>query len=210
MTSQFQPPAYTAEEARTRQTFLALMWSLSYPGRVHTLETSGMDAFHAIADTLLDLETSYFCPDERLSAYLARTGARAHTSERAAYHFYPTLTGDRLAIVETASIGTLLYPDHSALLIIGCRLTASERDTVGAQYIAPLHDHQPSHFQLEGPGVKPNTQQIIAVSGIPSAFWGLRAKANRYPRGWDIYLVDDNRVIGLPRTTKMTLLTHEA
>lgn len=179
-------PAYTPEEANTRQTFLALMWSLSYPGRVYELPAAGMEAFHAVADTLLDLETSYFCPQDELAGYLARSGARALPAADASYHFYPQVTVELLPVIETASIGTLLYPDHSATLLLGC--------TLGAGLV----------FELTGPGISPVGPPTIQVDGLPDAFWELRAKANRYPRGWDVYLIAGNQIIGLPRTTQIT------
>jgi alpha-D-ribose 1-methylphosphonate 5-triphosphate synthase subunit PhnH len=180
-------PVYTPQEALARQTFLALMWSLSYPGRAYELPASGADAFHAIGGSLLDLETSYFTPDNELALYLARTGARSLPPDRAAYHFYPTLDTDMLEFVQQASIGTLIYPDQSATLIFGCRLGLG------------------TTFRLQGPGISPAAVQSLQLNDVPSEIWEMRTKANRYPRGWDVYLVDENRVIGIPRTTQMTV-----
>jgi alpha-D-ribose 1-methylphosphonate 5-triphosphate synthase subunit PhnH len=178
-------PVYTHDEALTRQTFLALMWSSSYPGRAYELFTNGADAFHSIGDTLLDLETSFYSPDNEFALYLRRSGARSLSPDLAAYHFYPMLDSSMLGLVKMANVGTLMYPDQSATLFIGCTLD------VGTTY------------RLEGPGIPPGTEQFVQVSGIPSEFWELRARAIRYPRGWDVYLVDENRVVGIPRTTKL-------
>jgi alpha-D-ribose 1-methylphosphonate 5-triphosphate synthase subunit PhnH len=180
-------PAYTAEEARSRDTFLALMWALSYPGRVYQLPASGWDAYRAIADTLLDLETSFYTPDAALADELLRTGARSLPPDRAAYHFYPTFTDAELEIAKTASTGTLLYPDQAATLIIGCVIDAG----------LPL--------TLSGPGIPPDETKTIHVRGVPDSFWELRRQSSFYPNGWDIYLIDDFRVIGLPRTTQIEL-----
>ncbi len=182
----FSYPTYTPNEARTRQTFLALMWSLSYPGRVYDLPAGGMDAFDTIADTLLDLETSYYTPNGDLALALSQTGARALPPDRAAYHFYPKLDYTMLPAAKTASIGTLMYPDQSATFIIGCQFTAENK------------------FHLEGPGIPPGAAQTIQIKGVPAEFWQMRAAANRYPRGWDIYLVSGAQIMGLPRTTQMT------
>lgn len=178
-------PAYTQEEALTRQTFLALMWSLSYPGRVYELPDEGLTTFQAIADTLLDLETSYYCPDEKLSAHLAHTGARSLSADQAAYHFYPDVHDSLLPMIEAASIGTLLYPDQSATLILGCTLGLG------------------MSFELSGPGIPPTSSQFLKVDGIPPAFWEMRTQVNRYPRGWDVYLVSGNQIVGLPRSTEI-------
>ncbi|MBK8023757.1 MAG: phosphonate C-P lyase system protein PhnH [Chloroflexi bacterium] len=181
------PPVYTPEEARTRQTFLSLMWALSYPGKIHMLPFNGIEAFHAVADTLLDLETSYYCPDDALALHLSRSGARALDAESAAYHFYPHVEPSMMAGIGEARTGTLLSPDLGATLVVGCTLGTGTR------------------FTLTGPGVPLAQPRTLTVESIPPAFWELLANANRYPRGWDIYLIDGDQVVGLPRTTKMTL-----
>lgn len=174
-------PIYTLYEARTRSTFLALMWAFSYPGRIQTLPAG--DSFEAIAMALLDLETSLFTPDGSLAAHLATTGARALTPERAAYHFYPELTTDALRDIERANPGTMLYPDDGATLIIGAQLGSGTTLT------------------LTGPGIP--KQQVVQVGGIPSEFWALRSQWH-FPMGWDIYLIDGVQALGLPRSTKVS------
>jgi alpha-D-ribose 1-methylphosphonate 5-triphosphate synthase subunit PhnH len=168
---------YTADEALARETFLALMWSLSYPGRVYTIPDA--NPFMAIAHTLLDLETTFFTLDVDLAGQLAATGARGLPVDEAAYHFYPVLND--LDTVRQASVGTMLFPDRAATLVIGCRLESGQS------------------LRLSGPGV--DGQRAVQVGGLPAAFWSLRQKVNQYPLGWDIYLIDGQRVIGLPRTT---------
>lgn len=176
------PPVFTAAEARVRDTFLALMWALSYPGRILDLPDSG-PPFERIAETLLDLETSYFTPDAALNAALVHSGARALPAEAAAYHFYPALTPALLAEVRQASPGTMLYPDEGATLMIGASLGSGPR------------------FRLRGPGV--NGQEVLQVGGLPDSFWVLRESVCRYPLGWDIFLLDGQRVVGLPRSTQV-------
>ena len=175
-------PLYTAAEAQSRETFLALMWALSYPGRVHQLPRE-VDAFTLIAETLLDLETSYFTPDESLGAILANTGAHARQASDAAYHFYEQLTETTLSNVRQASIGTILYPDTAATLVMGCILNNG------------------TEFVLSGLGV--NGQQMLQIGGLPHAFWTMRETACKYPLGWDVFLVDGQQVIGLPRSTRV-------
>lgn len=179
-----QTPAYSPEEFRSRETFLALMWSLSYPGRVYELPAGSVPPLHTIGEMLLDLETSFYTPNDALGEALARSGARALEPDRAAYHFYPQLNEEALAAVRFASTGTMLYPDQAATLIIGCTLG------VGRSY------------ELTGPGIQDKAQ--LQVNGIYDDFWTMREGANRYPLGWDIFLVDELRVVGLPRTTHVT------
>ncbi len=179
-------PAYTEKESQSRQTFLALMGSLSYPGRIYDLY-DGVSAFYAISETLLDIETSFYTPDVSLITHLSKNGAQSLSPDRASYHFYPSLNSDMLDTVKEANIGTLMYPDQSATIIIGVTLGTGQS------------------LSLTGPGINQSTPTRFSVAGIPLEFWTLRKKAIRYPRGWDIYLVDNKRIIGLPRTTHITL-----
>src|SRR5689334_9435478 len=125
MTNQTQSyPAYTPAEARNRETFLALMWALSYPGRIYSLPAlAASDEIAVIAqigESLLDLETTYFTPNSTLAAQLKLTAARTHPIETAAYHFYPSVSEADLATIEQASVGNALFPDEAATLFLGC------------------------------------------------------------------------------------------
>jgi len=178
-----QTPIYTPDEARTRETFLALMWAMSHPGRAYTLPVDGQAALSAIGETLLDLETSYYSPDFDLSSGFARLGARSLPPERAQYHFYPELTHRHLAIAAQASAGTMLNPDRSATLIIGCELGSGRT------------------FRLSGPGIAYHTD--LKINLISDAFWELRSQVVRFPLGWDVFFVNGNQVVGLPRSAKL-------
>ena len=171
---------YTSFEALTHDTFTALMNALSFPGRVFTLPTTTTEeSFRAIADTLLDIETSYYTSDATLTEYLIRSSAHAQSVEQAAYIFIPmNLGSDVLAV---ASVGTMLNPEDACTLVLGCQLGIG----------------QPTVWH--GPGI-PSTI-TVEVGGLPTQFWETRQQAIHYPMGWDAFLVDGNRVIGLPRTT---------
>jgi alpha-D-ribose 1-methylphosphonate 5-triphosphate synthase subunit PhnH len=175
--------AYTPAEAAARETFLALMWALSYPGRPQQLpESSAMTgALARIGDTLLDLETSFYTPDTELARILERTGARHLSPADAAYHFYPTLTGP--TDLSAASIGSMLYPDTAATIFIGCTFDS------------------PTPLRLTGPGIDGTI--TIAPAGVPADLWTLRASRVRYPLGWELLLTDGTQIIGLPRSTRI-------
>jgi alpha-D-ribose 1-methylphosphonate 5-triphosphate synthase subunit PhnH len=176
-------PVYTAAEARNRETFLALMWAFSYPGRIYTLPAG--DPLDSIATTLLDLETSFFTPDATLTTQLARTSARALPPETAAYHFYPDFNVDLFEHIQRASRGSMLFPDEAATLIVGCAFGMG------------------TTLRLTGPGIA--GEQTISAT-LPEAFWALRAQAH-FPMGWDIYLLDGTHLIGLPRSTHITIIS---
>lgn len=177
-------PLYTAVESRSRETFLALMWALSYPGRIHRLPDPSTN-YALIAETLLDLESSYYSTDDSLKSMLAHTGAKSLTADQAAYHFYPSLGERELSAIRRASPGTMLYPDEAATLIVGCELGS------GIELV------------LHGPGV--NGRQSVQINGVPDTFWQLRDSACRFPLGWDVYFVDGSQVVGLPRGVKIEL-----
>jgi alpha-D-ribose 1-methylphosphonate 5-triphosphate synthase subunit PhnH len=178
-------PPYTTEESRNRETFLALMWSLSYPGRIYHMPVSD-NSMVLIGNALLDLETSYYTPETSLNRHLVSTGAQGMPAETASYHFYPVLTDQHLQTLARASIGSMLYPDSSAMLIIGCKL---HKDVIRI---------------LQGPGIP--EQHAVQIGGIPDGFWELREKACQFPLGWDVYFVDGNQVIGLPRSTQVRMI----
>lgn len=196
-------PLYTAQEAHNRHTFLMLMWTFSYPARAYRLDAAY--PMRAIADCLLDLEASYFTNDEALAVHLRRTTARHESVERADYVFIPKLTDEGLPALRAAKIGSMLFPDQAATLIVGCT-------ALGGQ---PAHDlsFNPSQnppngnatrLKLSGAGIQGTAE--VSVSGIPTAFWELRNQTRRYPLGWDVYLVAGDSLIGIPRSTTLTVM----
>lgn len=181
------PVLQSEAEAVSQHTHLALMWSLSYPGRIHRLPRAAgaHGGLMTIAEALLDLETSTFTPDAGLARHLAQTGARQLAIGSAAYIFLPELDEAALALVAQVNLGTHAFPDEGATVICGCAIDARD---------APAHG-------LRGPGV--DGQRTVQLGRVPEAFWGLRASLIRYPLGFDVFFVDDDRVIGLPRTTEV-------
>jgi alpha-D-ribose 1-methylphosphonate 5-triphosphate synthase subunit PhnH len=173
-------------EAQSQQTFRALMWAFSHPGRPYTLTRSGLGAFEAISTALLDLETSYYTSHPLLKRVLAHSGARFQSIAAAQYQFYPDLSIEMLSELGAVPVGSHADPDTGATLIIGCTIGSGRR------------------LWLKGPGIAGSA--IVDVDGLPRAFWDLRASACRYPLGWDIYLVARDEVVGLPRSTTIEVL----
>jgi len=180
-------PQFTDYEMRTRHSFQMMMRALSYPGCIFNLLGNPQDIYSDLADSLLDLETSFYCEDRVLLPTLQSTGARQLPVDRAAYHFFPTLAESQIKTITTANIGTLTYPDQGSTLFIGCRFGQGIR------------------LKLAGPGIPPSSNRIIQVDNIPDTFWQRRKEIARYPRGWDIFLIDGNSMIGLPRSTRIMI-----
>jgi len=174
------------QEARTQNTFTALMWAFSHPGHPRPLPKTNLAPFFAIGETLVDLETSYYSSHDGLGQQLARLGGRPRSPQEAMYQFYPELGDADLLDLEMAPVGTYTYPDHSATLVLGVEFDVGTR------------------IRLSGPGI-PETTELF-VEGIPQSFWSLREKKVQYPLGWDVFLIGDGQVVGLPRTTIVEVL----
>lgn len=174
----------TTDDMQTNAAFEALMWALSRPGIERMLPARGMAV---IAESLLDQESSFHTLDDAdLERKILRIGARAALIGEADYVFARIATENEIAALSSLCIGTLAYPDQAATLI------------------APAHFGLGQTLRLTGPGIKGSV--TISIDGIAPTFWRMRERAIRYPLGWDLYLVDGDRVIGLPRSTKIEVL----
>ncbi len=185
-------PILSIEESRSQQTFTAVMWALSRPGEIQhftPLETD-ITGLETIAETVLDLETSFFTPDTALCSKFKKTGAQCETADKAAYQFYPFISLGQLFSLESAPIGTLLNPDQSATLIVACDFRTGLK------------------LELSGAGIQDKT--ILEVANIPLEVFKLRNRVVSFPLGWDLLLVArDNaeyRLVGIPRSTKLEIL----
>jgi alpha-D-ribose 1-methylphosphonate 5-triphosphate synthase subunit PhnH len=189
-------PEQTVFEAITHATFEALMWAFAHPGEAQDVPHG--DPCLRVAEALLDLETSFFTPDERLRNLVRVMGARERSADRAEFHFYPRLEASHLEFVRQAQRGDALYPHRAATLVIGCAF-----------------DSYPSQrLRLTGPGIE--TARELEVGRVPSGFWQAREDARRYPLGHDVLLVSSESgpnglasggtVLGIPRSTHLELL----
>lgn len=174
----------TADDSRTNATFDELMWALSRPGVVRTVHFAG---FETLAESLLDRECSFFVVDDAaLAQKLADTGARPAALDKAEYVFASLGSETEVKALSALRIGTLAYPDEAATLFAPARIGSGQT------------------LRLSGPGIKGSL--TIEIGGIDPSFWAMREKAIRYPLGWDLYLVDADRLVGLPRSTKIEVL----
>jgi alpha-D-ribose 1-methylphosphonate 5-triphosphate synthase subunit PhnH len=180
-------PQQTPTEALHHATFQALMWALSHPGRPQQLPSRGHTAYVSIAETLIDLETSFFTPDALLREQLLHTRAQFLPPSSARYQFYPFLDDSALMLISDAPTGNYANPDESATLVLGAGFGTGTR------------------LRLSGPGV--NGVTTIRIDGVLPLFWDIRTRLVRYPLGWDVLFVADQQVIGLPRTTHVEVLS---
>lgn len=192
-------PTLSPQETQDHAVFMALMWALSQPGEVQTIAVgddyglegirtadSAWPSLEAVGKALLDLETSFFTPDPALLQTFTRLGARAESPEKAAYQFFPLLDETALETIAQASVGTLLYPDHAATIVVVGELGKGPK----------LH--------LRGPGIKDVNE--IRVD-LPQSFWSLRDQKISFPLGWDVLLISgQGKLIGVPRSSKVEVI----
>lgn len=175
--------------------FRKILDAMSRPGRVVNLDvTSAPELFNlasaGLALTLLDFDTPVFL-SQSLRSDAVTSWLRFHctaqiTSDPKAASFAFLASGDEWPALDHFNQGDAKYPDLSTSLVI---LLPSLDDSAGVS--------------LEGPGIK--TAEIIKPAGLPASFWDDRAEnVADFQLGVDCYLTAENRLIGLPRTTRTT------
>jgi alpha-D-ribose 1-methylphosphonate 5-triphosphate synthase subunit PhnH len=177
--------------------FRSVLDALSRPGRLQTLAASdGLQApaplsrgLTALLLTLLDTESSLHLRGP-LASEAAWMYCRFHTGVQreaeAQADFVATHAAE--AHFDKLRLGSDEAPQQGATLIVDTLSLAPER----------------SGLRLTGPGIE--HQQRIGLCGLPPAFWQQRiAMQPLFPRGVDLLLVCGSQLIGLPRSTLITL-----
>jgi alpha-D-ribose 1-methylphosphonate 5-triphosphate synthase subunit PhnH len=168
-------PQPSRAEALEIATFDALLWALSRPGLVQTLPEPGEAAIIA---ALLDRECRVFSADPLLMSDIMRTGAEVADIDRADHVFLGPFSTPEM--FDQILIGSDLYPDEGATVVV--------RGQIGAG----------SPLRLSGPGV--DGDLVVALGDLPRWFWAKRAARQRYPMGFDLFVLDGAEVVGLPRS----------
>ncbi len=179
--------------------FRSVLEALSRPGRLQTLEASdGLQApaplsrgLTALLLTLLDTETSLHLGGP-LASDAAWMYCRFHTGVQRASE--PALADFVVAQPAHAQLDSLRLgdddmPQQGATLIIDTGSLAVERG---------------AGLKLSGPGIE--HVQHMGLCGLPLAFWQQRIAMHAlFPRGVDLLLVCGSQLIGVPRSTLITL-----
>lgn len=174
-------PSPPPEEVHANAAFDALLWALSRPGRERGLPAPGEGPLIA---ALIDRECRVFAEGEELRAALAATGAALGSLEDADHAFLGEVSD--AGVLKRLRQGSDLYPDDGATVVIRARLDEGER------------------LRLTGPGV--DGAQELRAAGLPAGFWRLRADVMRYPTGFEIALIDGDRLVAIPRSTAVEVL----
>jgi alpha-D-ribose 1-methylphosphonate 5-triphosphate synthase subunit PhnH len=214
MTSSLQSMSAVAEVAgidvpadpvrASQQVFRLVLDALANPGRIHQLVThplvrTGDGSYNpwlaSVLVTLLDHEVTLHVADAPPLAGLGsfivqRTKTTLSGADEAT--FVVARADSALSnLPERMRRGSLEYPDDGATLLL---LVDAISDGAG--------------LRLTGPGIA--SEATLQVDGLPVALLESRERANGgYPMGVDLLLVDTNgRIAGLPRTTRVTVLTE--
>jgi alpha-D-ribose 1-methylphosphonate 5-triphosphate synthase subunit PhnH len=96
--------------------------------------------------------------------------------------------------MQRVSIRSFDYPDDSATLIV--QVPTLDQETANDLTIS-----------IEGPGIP--GRRVVKLSGISAELLAARDRVNaHYPLGIDLIVIDqEGRIIGLPRTTQITIVT---
>ncbi|WP_375258418.1 phosphonate C-P lyase system protein PhnH [Citreimonas sp.] len=174
-------PVPSAFESRCNATYDALMWALSRPGLVRDLPEAGQAQ---IVDALIDRDCAVFCDAPDLAARVAGIGAALVDVERADHLFLDRL--ENAGLLRALRLGSDLHPELGETLVLNAAIGTGPG------------------VRLTGPGVDGSVE--IRIAGLPDGFWRIRAQVMRYPMGFELFLLDGTRVVGLPRSTEVEVL----
>lgn len=174
-------PRPTESETQDNAAFGALLWALSLPGVPRLLPVPGEASIIA---AIVDRECRAYAAHPQLVPQIRRTGAKITELHHADHVFLGALTS--IDVLGVLAIGSDLYPDGGATVVIRARIGAGQA------------------FRFSGPGIDGET--VVQLDGLPEGFWAARAERIRYPMGFELYCVDGAQVLGVPRSTVVEVL----
>lgn len=192
----FAEPVFGAQA-----TFRALMDALANPGRPQALAApvgtpAGLSPeLSAIALTLCDHDTLVWldpalAESDAVMAWLRFHTAAPLTTDPGRAQFALVSSADALPALDRFALGTDEYPDRSTTIALCVPSLSSGADLV-----------------LRGPGI--NDHWHIAPRGLPADFLDQWTRnRGEFPRGVDLLLAAEGQVLGLPRTTRISMEAH--
>jgi alpha-D-ribose 1-methylphosphonate 5-triphosphate synthase subunit PhnH len=190
------PAGFADKVASAQSTFRSVMDAMARPGSVQQVAAavgtppSVMRGTAAIALTLFDHDTPIWL-DERMSEttevakWLKFHSGAPVVADSSICHF--ALIGKAAALpdLDRFSFGTDEYPDRSTTLIVQVESLTQGRD-----------------YQLRGPGIDGSV--VLRATIAPNdLFDRLAINARLFPRGIDAVLVADDKIVAIPRTTRL-------
>lgn len=177
----------------TQATFRAALTALSEPMRALPVPSivapeDVSPALWAMVLTLLDEDVSLFWPE---CSDIVRANLGFHT---------------RVRIVDTPEAADWLVLDarspQTPDTLNAVRIGTAERPDLSASVLL-MTDHQAVDVVAEGPGIATTVEQRLPISAQLAE--RLAQQANTYPLGFDTFLVSQQSVIGLPRSTRLVV-----
>lgn len=187
-------PGFSAPVADSQSAFRAMLSALSAPGVVETITAAHEapapigPALGAACLTLLDYDTPVWLDptlDARAVAWLAfHTGVPVvYQPERAVFAII--LSSKDMPPLDRFNLGSDEAPESGTTLLV---------------QVPDLREGRGLHWS--GPGIA--SRRAVSIDGLTPAFWtGRHALAPLSPRGLDVFFFAGERVIGLPRTTRV-------
>lgn len=196
MTTAAPAAGFTDPVQQSQQAFRILLDAMARPGRIVSLEQepghpAGLaQALAAALLTLCDLDTPVWLGPGFNTAPV-RDWLRFHTgaplASAANQAAVALLASEQEITLDDFSFGTDEAPERGATLLVQVPAL-----TGGAA------------MTWRGPGIK--DAQAMPSCGLPAAFWRQRAiLGGAFPRGLDIYLSSGTDIVGLPRSTAITI-----
>jgi alpha-D-ribose 1-methylphosphonate 5-triphosphate synthase subunit PhnH len=189
------PPGFADKVLSAQSTFRSVMEAMARPGTVQRIHAAAgtpgamMRGTAAIALTLFDHDTPVWLDRTMTATADVAKWLKFHTSapvtpDTLASSF--ALIGDVQALpsLDRFALGSNEYPDRSTTLIVQV-----DSLTSGPAY------------QLTGPGI--DGTAILQATIRQDLFERLALNAILFPRGIDVVLVDDDRIVAIPRTTRL-------
>lgn len=179
----------------SQQVFRKVLLSLSEPGQWQTLKNcETLPNFYpstlSIILTLLDADTTVWL-SERCQTPMVKTNLTFHCgckisteqseAQFAIYDLDEFMQADNLQF----SMGNERYPDLSTTIVLQLPESMDLSETVWS-----------------GPGIQ---ESRICSLPIPQSFWAKRQSMVEFPRGIDFIFTQGNRVMGLPRSTRISV-----
>jgi alpha-D-ribose 1-methylphosphonate 5-triphosphate synthase subunit PhnH len=192
---------FANEALESQAVFRNAQQALSHPGRMvdithaATVPTTGHCASAAFllamldADCTLWMSPSLVASDEPLWLHF-HTGCKI-VDDATLAQFVWVAEGDAMPALTSLAQGSAAYPDQSAICVLD---------------VVALHAGEPQEntWIMQGPGIQ--TQNYLNVQGqAPDFLQQWAANHARFPRGVDVFLAAQHHLVGLPRTTSITL-----
>lgn len=186
----FENPVHTSQLV-----FRNILSALSEPGLWQALpECETLPEFESstmsVLFTLLDADTALWLPKAKQTEAVqtnltfhcgCKITSKQEEAQFAIYDLEEFLNDDNIAL----SMGNDRYPDLSATVVLQIP------ESLGLTSVI-----------WRGPGID-NARECHLP--LPKAFWDKRQKLIAFPRGIDFIFTQGNRVMGLPRSTRITV-----